>query len=93
MVRCIFEHCPYVWRPTSASYINELESIQKRGIKWIISDANKQLNILPIKFRFDYHDLKMFHSIVNGFSCVKMSDYIKPFQRAKLRNSHLYSKC
>ena len=105
-----FEHCPYVWRPTSASSINKLESIQKRGVKWILSDANnytkisygtnyhlylvhcKQLNILPIKFRFDYHDLKMFHSIVNGFSCVKMPDYIKPFQRARLRNSHLDSK-
>ena len=52
-----------------------------------------QLNILPIKFRFDYHDLKMFHSIVYGFSCVKLPDYIKPFDGARLRYSHLDHKC
>ncbi len=48
-----------------------------------------QLNILPIKSRFDYHDLKIFHSIVNGFSCVKLPEYIKRFDGTRLRNSHL----
>ena len=52
-----------------------------------------QLNILPIKSRFDYHDLKIFHSIVNGFSCVKLPEYIKPFDGTRLRNSHLDHKC
>ena len=52
-----------------------------------------QLSILPIKFRFDYHDIKMFHSIVYGFSCVKLPEYIKPFEGTRLRNSHLDHKC
>ena len=34
----------------------------------------------------------MFHSIVNGFSCVKLPDYIKPFQGSRLRRCHLDSK-
>ena len=111
MVRSLFEHCPYVWRPSSMTSMNKLESIQKRGIKWILNDYHtssiisygsnhhmylihcKQLNILPVKFRFDFHDLKMFHSIVYGFSCVKLPDYIRPFEGSRLRNCHLDAKC
>ena len=106
MVRSIFEHCSYVWKPSSNSSICKLESIQKRGVKWILDDLSvsyganyhlylvhcRQLNILPIKFRFDFNDLKMFHSIVHGFSCVKLPEYIIPFQGSRLRTCHLDSK-
>ena len=51
------------------------------------------LNILPIKFRFDYHDMKIFHSIVYEFLCVKLPDYIKRFEGTRLRNSHLDYLC
>ena len=111
MVRSIFEHCPYIWRPVSATAINKLELLQKRAIKWILNTENyqsqvsystnhhlylihcKQLKILPIKFRFDYHDIKMFHSIVYGISTIQFPDYIKPFGGSRLRNSHLDHKC
>ena len=106
MVRSLFEHCPVVWRPASVSIIDKLESLQKRALKWILNDESssysngplyyihcKQLNILPIKFRFDYHDLKIFHLIVHGFSCVKLPSYIEPFGGSRLRSSHLDSKC
>ena len=52
-----------------------------------------QLNILPIKYRFDYHDLKLFHSVVNGFSCISLPEYLQPFTNSRLRSSHLDSKC
>ena len=111
MVRSIFEHCPYIWRPVSATAINKLEMLQKRAIKWILNTDNnkslvsyssnhhlylihcKQLKILPIKFRFDYHDIKMFHSVVHGFSPVQFPDYITPFEGSRLRKSHLDHKC
>ena len=35
----------------------------------------------------------MFHSIVYGYSCVKLPDYIKPFQGSRLRKCHLDAKC
>ena len=89
-----------------------LESFQKRGIKYILSNTIEskadssygkndilyfihcfQLKILPIRFRFDLHDLKIFHSIVYGFSCVKLPDYLTPFSGTRLRRSHLDSKC
>ena len=87
MVRSLFEHCPIIWRPSSDTAVNRLESLQMRAIKWILKDFSvsyssnkllyftrcKQLNILPIQLRFDYHDLKFLH--LDHFSLV--SD-IKP---------------
>ena len=37
-VRSQFEHCPIVWRPSSQSSLDRLESIQKRSIKWILNE-------------------------------------------------------
>ena len=104
MVRSIFEHCPIIWRPSSTTMINKLESIQKRAIKWIRQDISvsyssndilyyihcKQLNILPLKFRFDYHDLKFLHCVLNQFSCVTLPSYINFYSgNSRLRSCHL----
>ncbi len=103
LVRSLFEHCPIVWRPSSSTVINKLESLQKRALKWINNDLSvsygieelyhthcKQLKILPIKYRFDYHDLKFFHSIVYDFSCVKLPSYLQFYSgSSRLRSSHL----
>ena len=104
MVRSIFEHCPTVWRPSSNTVINRLECIQKRAIKWINADYSnsytfnnllyythcKQLDILPIRYRFDYHDLKLFHLIVHNISCIKLPSYLRFFEgQSRLRFTHL----
>ena len=104
MVRSLFEHCPTVWRPSSNTVIERLECIQKRAIKWINGDYSasyssnnllyythcKQLDILPIKYRFDYHDLKLFHQIVHKLSYIKMPPYLHFFEgRSRLRFTHL----
>ena len=104
MVRSIFEHCPTVWRPSSNTVISRLESIQKRAIKWINEEFGwsyssndllyhahcKQLNILPIRYRFDFHDLKLFHLIVHNISCIKLPSYLNFFKgHSRLRFSHL----
>ena len=106
LVRSQFEHCPIVWKPSSITAIKKLENIQKRSFKWILGDDNisyssdllyhihcKQLNILPIKFRLDLHDLKFFHSVVYNLSCVKLPQYLQPFSGSRLRTSHLDHKC
>ena len=96
-----------VWRPASKSTVEKLESLQKRAIKWIRNDRGvsystddlyyihcKQLNILPIKFRFDYHDLKFFQSVVYNLSCVKLPDYLSLFSGStRLRSTHLDQLC
>ena len=104
MVRSIFEHCPTVWRPSSNTVISRLERIQKRAIKWINEEFGwsysfndllyhahcKQLNILPIRYRFDFHDLKLFHLIVHNISCIKLPSYLHFFEgHSRLRFSHL----
>ena len=104
MVRSIFEHCPVVWRPSANTAIHKLESIQKRAVKWINQDFSisysnndllyyshcKQLNIFPVRFRFDFHDLKLFHLIIYKFSCIKLPSYLHFFEgRSRLRFTHL----
>ena len=105
LVRSNFEHCPIVWRPSSESAIKKLESIQKRAIKWINKEIGfvsyssndllyythcKQLNILPIKYRFDYHDLKLFHLIVHKLTCIKLPAYLRFYDgSSRLRSTHL----
>ena len=32
MVRSLFEHCPIIWRPSSDTAVNRLESLQMRAI-------------------------------------------------------------
>ena len=50
----------------------------------------KQLRILPIKYRFDYHDLKLFHLIVHKFSCIKLPPYLHFYEgTSRLRCTHL----
>ena len=111
IVRSIFENCPYVWKPSSESAINKLESLQKRAIKWINHGENyftcpsytanpelyyidcKQLQILPIKFRLQFHDLIMLHSIIYGLSHCKLPAYISFFSGNNLRSSHLDKLC
>ena len=103
LVRSIFEHCPTIWRPRSKTMIDKLENLQKRAIKWIRNEMNtsysiddlyyvhcKHLDILPIRVRFDYHDLKTLHLIIHGFSCISLPEYLKFYTgSSRLRSSHL----
>ena len=38
MVCSLFEHCPIIWRASSDTAVNRLESLQMRAIKWILKD-------------------------------------------------------
>ena len=104
-VRSQFEHCPVVWQPHSKTALDKLESIQKRGFKWILNDIAlpsfssisfyyhtcKQLNIFPLNFRFKLKDLVFFHSIFYKNSVVKLPAYLSTFQGTRLRQCHLDS--
>ena len=105
-MRSQLEHCPIVWKPSSQSCINKLENLQKRAFKWIFDEEYasystpgiylhkcKQLKILPVSARFDYHDLKFFHSVFYGLSCVTLPDYLEPFSGSRLRTCHMDRLC
>ena len=104
MVRSLFEHCPIIRRPSSDTAVNRLESLQMQAIKWILNDFSvsyssnkllyftqcKQLNILLIQLRFDYHDLKFLHLVVHNLSCIKLPSYLRLFDgSSRLRSTHL----
>ena len=38
IVRSIFEHCPYIWKPSSKSVISKLESLQKRALNGLSTE-------------------------------------------------------
>ena len=53
----------------------------------------KQLQILPFRFRFQFHDLIMLHSIVYGLSSCKLPFYLSFFTGNNLRSFNLDYLC
>ncbi len=101
LVRSQFENCSIVWRPTTKSLCNKLESLQKRAIKWIFSEENrsyspeqyimkcKEVNILPLSSKFDLNDLAFFHKVINNFIPVSLPEYLSFYQGSStLRQCH-----
>lgn len=102
MVRSQFEHCSSLWSSCSSTVLDKFESLQKRGIKWILDEEFlsyhsdtyyakcKLLDILPLKSRFVLKDLKTFHSIVNLTSAIPLPAYMHFHKgNSRLRSSHL----
>ena len=66
VVRNLFEHCVQIWRPSSDTGISQLERIQKRAVKWILSEQNfsyndfeyltrlRDLDLIPFKYKFNF---------------------------------------
>ena len=90
VVRSLFEHCSSIWRTTADDLTNKLESVQRRAVKWILSEHYhhyndyeyikrlKDLDILPLKYKFDFTDLVLFHKIFYDDSVVKLPSYLRP---------------
>ena len=107
MVRSHFEHCSVIWRPVTATQLNNFEVIQKNAIKWILNEefvsySNyetylrkcKNLNILPISKHFELTDLCFFHKVLNGYVSTKLPNYVVKYRgNSRLRNKHLDTDC
>ena len=91
MVRSLFENCSVIWRPTTQEMLHKVESIQRRAVKWILSEDGhhyndfeylrrlKDLDLLPMEYKFNYTDLVLFHSIFYNRSVIKLPSYFTPF--------------
>ena len=106
LVRSQFEHCSVIWRPLTKTLISKLENLQKRAVKWILSEEYtsytfttyitkcRQLNIMPILDRLDFLDLIFFYKVVKGIIPVELPPYLVPYQgNTRLRVSHLDHLC
>ena len=103
LIRSQFEHCSIIWRPTNKTMLQKLETLQKRCIKWILSEENisyhsyisyvkkcRQVDLLPLSSRFDLSDLLLFHKIVYELTPLKLPYYLTLYQgNSRLRSSHL----
>ena len=97
VVRSQFEHCAQIWRPSCDSLNQKLERIQRRAVKWILSEQDhsyndleylmrlRDLDLLPLKERFITSDLLFFYDIYHDVSCVKLPCYIKHFSQDERR--------
>ena len=102
LVRSLFEHCSIIWRPTTNIILDKVEGIQKRAVKWILNEQHhhyndleylsrlKELDLMPMEFKFKLTDLLMFHQIYNERSFVKLPQYLLPMtdkDRSRLREN------
>ena len=83
--------------------LNKLEGLQKRCVKWILSEEYlkynsyityiqkcSQVNLLPLAKRFDLNDLILFHKILYNLIPIKLPDYLSFFDgNSRLRSCHL----
>ena len=103
LIRSQFEHCSPIWRPNSVTMVNKLEGLQKRCIKWILSEENirynshvvyimkcRQVNLLSLAKRFDLNDLILFHKIIYNLIPLNLPNYLSFFNgNSRLRSCHL----
>ena len=103
LVRSQLEHCSVIWRPVHKTYIDKIESLQKRCLKWILGEEAvsysnyrtyvskcRSVNLLPLSCRFDLNDLLFFHKILYDGIALKLPSYLKFYQgNSRLRNCHL----
>ena len=90
IVRSQFEHCIQIWRPNNDTYIAKLERIQRRAVKWILAEYDhhyneleyvkrlKDLDLLPLRYRFIFSDLTMFYKIYYNKTSIALPEYYKP---------------
>ena len=102
LVRSQFEHCGNIWRPCTEELIRKLENIQRRGVKWILSEHGhhyndleylkrlKDLDMFPLREKFDYSDLVLFQKIYYGNSVITLPNYLHAItheDRSRLRSN------
>ena len=102
LVRSIFENCSSIWRPTTVTLTKKIEGIQKRALKWILGEESlhyssnktyygkcKEMNILPMAYRFQLTDLILLHKVIHSYIPMELPSYISFFDGAsRLRFCH-----
>ena len=103
LARSQFEHCSNVWRPNGTAILDKFENFQKKCIKWILCEDElsyhskytyhikcRQVDILPLSYRFRVNDMILFHQIVYRLIPVPMSGYLTQYNgNTRLRTTHL----
>jgi hypothetical protein len=88
LVRSLFEHCCQVWAPQDCNSVNAFDLLQRRAVKWILKESHisysdedflikqRELDILPMKNKFIFSDLTLFHKIIYETVQIKLPNYV-----------------
>ena len=92
LVRSMFEHCCQIWSPQNPTSLAMFDKLQKRAIKWILKEQQesyshpvflskqKELDILPMEYKFLFSDLVLFFKIINNEIKIELPYYISKFE-------------
>ena len=104
LVRSIFEHCCQLWSPQNVSSITIFDKLQKRAVKWILREQQesysdlvflnkqKELDILPMKYRFLFSDLVLFFNIIKNNVEIKLPEYVSRIESHDVKSITRCSK-
>ena len=105
-VRPLLEYSSSVWDPWQKKYIEQLEMVQHRAVRYILNDYAstssvtemlKKLSLPTLKTRRKISSLVMLYKIQSGLVRIPLPPYITPTMRNRLSipyssiNAHLYS--
>ena len=105
LVRSIFEHCSPVWAPQTPGALNAIDLVQRRAIKWILKEPfasysdhdylvkQRSLDVLPIKSKFVFTDLVLFHKIAYGSVNIKLPNYVIKWEPKDIIKCTRNTKC
>ena len=105
LVRSIFEHCSPVWAPQTSGALNAIDLVQRRAVKWILKEPytsysddefllkQRGLDLLPIKSKFVFTDLVLFHKIIYGCVNIKLPNYVVKWEPKDVTRCTRSTKC
>ena len=88
-------HASVVWNPNKQNEIDQLEKIQRRALRFIcgnyqrdasVTSTREQLNLPTLEERRKRARLSMFYKKANNKIAIPIPDYIKPRERTTRRS-------
>ncbi|XP_072018059.1 uncharacterized protein [Amphiura filiformis] len=92
LVRPHLEYCSTVWNPHTKELIDKIETIQRRGARFVFSDYRRTSSVTTMLEKLDWKPLhlrrkvacvSMFHKIVNTQVAIPAHEFVQPVQTRK----------
>ena len=99
LVRSLFEHCCQIWSPQNPTSLIMFEKLQKRAVKWILKEQHdsysdfiflkkqKELDILPMRYKFLFADLVMFYRIISNDIKIELPHHISKIEPQDVKST------
>ena len=98
LVRPHLEYCSTVWNPHTNELVEKIESIQRRGARFVFKDYRRtssvttmlnKLNWIPLRQRRKIARLTMIHKVINGQVAIPAHTFVQPATtRKSYRHNH-----